>query len=69
MDHDLDDLLESGERLRVSAAWLRHSLEGYVNTSLWHGNPNVFFFEVDDGEVYAIERDAPSLCVERLRAR
>jgi hypothetical protein len=31
---------------------------------VWQGNPNVFSLEADDGEVYAIERDDPSLRVE-----
>ncbi len=53
MDDDLDDLLESGEQLRVSIAWLRQPIEGHVNTSLWRGDPNVFFFEADDGRVCA----------------
>jgi hypothetical protein len=68
MDDDLDDLLESGERLRVSATWLREPIEGHVNTSLWRGDPNVFFFEADDGEVYALDRTDPSLRVELVVA-
>ncbi len=34
MDDDLDDLLESGEQLRVSAAWLPQPIEGHLNTAL-----------------------------------
>lgn len=68
MEDELDDLLESGRRLRVSTSWLQRQLEGYVNTSLWRGDPGVFFFETDDGEVYAIERDDPSLRVELATA-
>ena len=68
MDDELEDLLESGERLRVSAAWLPQPIEGHLNTSLWRGNPGVFFFEADDGQVYAIERNDPILCVERASA-
>jgi hypothetical protein len=51
MDDQLDDLLESEERLHVWTAWLGRTLEGTVNTSLWRGDPHVFFFETDDGEV------------------
>jgi hypothetical protein len=69
MDDELDELLESGQRLRVSVAWLPQPLEGHVNTSLWRGDPHMFFFEADDGEVYAIERNDPSLSVELVRAR
>ena len=68
MDDQLDDLLESEERLRVWTAWLNRTLEGTVNTSLWRGDPHVFFFETDDGEVYAIERNDPSLRVELVSA-
>jgi hypothetical protein len=64
MDDQLDDLLESERRLRVCTMWLAQPLEGYVNTSLWRGDPDVFFFEADDGEVYEIERNDPSLRVE-----
>ena len=64
MDDDLDTLIESERRLRVYTAWLGRTLEGAVNTSLWRGHPDVFFFETDDGEVYAIERNDPSLRVE-----
>jgi hypothetical protein len=42
--------------------------KGTVNTSLWRGDPHVFFFETDDGEVYAIERHDPSLRVELVSA-
>ena len=65
---DLDDLLESEQRLRVWTAWLGRTLEGTVNTSLWRGDLNTFFFETDDGEVYAIERSDPTLCVELVSA-
>ena len=68
MDEELDDLLESEERLRVYTAWLGRALEGTVNTALWRGDPDVFFFETADGEVYAIERDDPSLRVELASA-
>ena len=68
MDEELDDLLESDERLRVYAAWLGCTLEGTVNIALWRGDPNVFFFETDDGEVYAIERSDPTLRVELASA-
>jgi hypothetical protein len=63
MDERRDELLESDRRLRVSAAWLAQPIEGYVNGRLWRGDPNVFFLETDDGEVYAIERTDPSLQV------
>jgi hypothetical protein len=68
MDEDLDDLLESGGRLRVSAAWLREPIEGYVEHCLWWGDPNVFFFQTDDGEVYVLQRTDPSLRVELVAA-
>ena len=68
MDDDLDGLPESERRLRVYAAWLGRTLEGTVNTSLWRGDPDVFFFETDDGEVYALERNDPSLRVELVSA-
>jgi hypothetical protein len=68
MDDELDEVLESERRLRICTSWLGRPLEGYVNTSLWRGDPTVFFFETDDGEVYAIERDDPSLCVELVMA-
>jgi hypothetical protein len=68
MDEDLDDLLESEERLRISAAWLKQPIEGYINSQLWRGDPDVFFLEADDGEVYAIERNDPSLRVELVSA-
>jgi hypothetical protein len=64
MDEERDNLLESDERLRIYAAWLGRMLEGTVNTTLWRGDPNVFYFETDDGEVYAIERNDPSLRLE-----
>ena len=69
MEDELDEVLESERRLRVSTSWLGRPLEGYVNTSLWRGDPAVFFFETDDGEVYAIERDDPSLRVELVTVR
>jgi hypothetical protein len=65
---DLDDLLESEQRLRVSAAWLARPIEGYINGQLWRGDPDVFFLEADDGEVYALERTDPSLRVELVAA-
>ena len=68
MDEELDDLLESEERLRVYTAWLGRTLEVPVNATLWRGDPDVFFFETDDGEVYAIERSDPSLRVELVSA-
>jgi hypothetical protein len=68
MDEELDDLLESGRRLRVSAAWLAQPIEGYINRQLWRGDPNVFFLEADDGEVYALERIDPTLRVELVGA-
>jgi hypothetical protein len=64
MDEELDNLLESDERLRIYTAWLGRMLEGTVNTALWRGDPNVFYFETDDGEVYAIERHDASLRLE-----
>jgi hypothetical protein len=64
MDDYLDTLIESEQRLRVCTAWLGRTLEGSVNTSLWRGRPDVFFFETDDGEVYALERGDPSLRIE-----
>jgi hypothetical protein len=64
VDEELDDLLESEERLRVFAAWLRQPIEGYITSQLWRGDPDVFFLEADDGEVYAIERNDPSLHIE-----
>jgi hypothetical protein len=67
MDEELDDLLESEERLRVSVAWLTRPIEGYITSRLWRGAPDVFFLEADDGEVYAIERNDPSLRVELVR--
>jgi hypothetical protein len=68
MQDYLDDLIASEQRLRICTAWLGRWLEGYVNTSLWRGDPDIFFFETDDGEVYAIERDDPSLRVELVTA-
>jgi hypothetical protein len=68
MDDDLDDLLESEGRLRVWTAWLPQPIEGYVNGQLWRGDPNVIYFETDDGEVYALERTDPSLLVELATA-
>jgi hypothetical protein len=68
MDEQLDDLLESEQRLRVSAAWLPRPIEGYINGQLWRGDPDVFFLEADDGEVYALERTDPSLRVELVGA-
>jgi hypothetical protein len=68
-EDDLDNPLESGERLRVSAAWLPQPIEGQVNTSLWRGDPAVFFFEADDGQVYVIERNDPGLRVELVDAQ
>jgi hypothetical protein len=62
--NELDELLESDARLRVSAAWLRAPVEGFVNGQLWRGDEDVFFLEADDGEVYALERSDPSLHVE-----
>jgi hypothetical protein len=50
MDDELDELLESEERLRVWTAWLGRTLEGTVNTALWRGDSSVFFFETDDAE-------------------
>ena len=67
MNDELDELLESDARLRVSAAWLPRPIEGSGNGQRWRGDPDVFFFETDDGEVYAIERNDPSLCVELVR--
>ena len=69
MDDDLDELLESDERLRVFAAWLPHPIEGCINAQLWRGDPDVFFLEADDGEVYALERADPSLRVQRVSVR
>jgi hypothetical protein len=68
MNDELDALLESDARLRISAAWLPTSVEGYVNGQLWRGDEDVFFLEADDGEVYAIERNDPSLHVELVSA-
>jgi hypothetical protein len=61
-------LLASEERLRVFAACLKQPIEGYIASQLWRGDPNVFFLEADDGAVYTIERNDPSLCVELVRA-
>jgi hypothetical protein len=52
----------------VFVAWLAQPIEGYVNSRLWRGDPDVFFLEADDGEVYALERTDPSLRVEQVRA-
>lgn len=52
----------------MSVAWLAQPIEGSITTSLWWGEPDVFFFETDDGEVYAIERNDPSLQVELVAA-
>jgi hypothetical protein len=68
MDQELDNLLESEERLRVSVAWLTQPIEGYINSQLWRGDPDVFYLKADDGEVYAIERNDPSLRVELVSA-
>jgi len=68
MDDELADLLESEQRLRVFAAWLPQPLEGHVNTSLWRGDPDVLFFEGDDGEVYALDGADPRLRVELVDA-
>jgi hypothetical protein len=63
MDEAIEDLIESGQRLRVHATWLAAPIEGHVDTRLWHADPYTFFLETDDGEVYAIERTDPSLQV------
>ena len=68
MNELLDDLLESERRLRIAAAWLREPIEGRVTYQIWQSDPNVFFLEADDGEVYALERSDPTLCVELVRA-
>jgi hypothetical protein len=47
---------------------LGSSIEGYITSQLWRGDPDVFFLEADDGEVYAIERNDPSLRVELVSA-
>jgi hypothetical protein len=54
-------LIESGRRLRVSAAWLDDALEGYVNDRIWRADPETFFLETDDHEVYALDLTDPSL--------
>jgi hypothetical protein len=64
MHDELDELLESEARVRVSAAWLPRPIEGSVNGQLWRSDPDVFFLEADDGEVFAFERSDPSLRVE-----
>ena len=69
MNDELDDMLESQERLRVSVAWLTQPIEGRVTYQVWQSDPNIFFFETDDGEVYAIERHDPSLHVELVGLR
>jgi hypothetical protein len=68
MDAELDELLECEGRLRVSAAWLPGPVEGYVTNQVWQSDPNVFFLEADDGEVYALERSDPSLRVALVSA-
>jgi hypothetical protein len=65
---DLDELLDSEQCLRVSVAWLARPVEGYVNSWLWRGDPDLIFFEADDGEVYAINRNDLSLRVELVTA-
>jgi hypothetical protein len=39
-----------------------------VNGQLWRGDPDAFFLEADDGEVYAIECNDSSLRVELVSA-
>ena len=38
MDDTIDDLIESGQRLRVYTAWLPHGIEGNVNDRLWRAD-------------------------------
>jgi hypothetical protein len=61
---NLDELLDSEQRLRIWADWLGRSIEGTVSWQLWRGDVRMFFFEADDGEVYAFERADVSLRVE-----
>jgi hypothetical protein len=60
MDDTIDDLIESGQRLRVYTTWLPHGIEGRVNDRIWRADPHSFFPETDDHEVYALDRRDPS---------
>ena len=61
MDNTIDDLIESGQRLRVYTTWLPRGIEGHVNDRLWRADPETFFLETDDHEVYTLDRRDPSL--------
>jgi hypothetical protein len=61
MDDTIDDLIESGQRLWVYTTWLPRGIEGHVNDRLWRADPETFFLETDDHEVYTLDRRDPSL--------
>ena len=61
MDDAIDNLIESGQRLRVYTTWLPQGIEGRVNDRLWRADPHIFFLETDEHEVYALDRRDPSL--------
>jgi hypothetical protein len=61
MDEAIEDLIESGQRLRVYTTWLPRGIEGCVNDRLWRADPDTFFLETDDHEVYALDRRDPRL--------
>jgi hypothetical protein len=64
MDEAIEDLIESGARLRVYTAWLQRFIEGQVNTRIWHGDPDTFILETDTGECFYVSRTDPSLLIE-----
>jgi hypothetical protein len=68
MDDNLDDLLESRARLRISAAWLRQPVEGYVEHRLWCADADSFILEADDHVGYRFDRADTSLRVELVSA-
>ena len=61
MDDTIDDLIESGQRLRVYTAWLPRGIEGNINDRLWRADPETFFLETDDQKGYTLDRRDPSL--------
>ncbi|HEY3230382.1 MAG TPA: hypothetical protein VGJ87_14265 [Roseiflexaceae bacterium] len=64
MNEAIEDLIESGERLRVYTAWLKRFIEGHVNTRIWHGDPDTFILETNTGESFYLSRTDPSLLIE-----
>jgi len=61
MDAAIEELIESGQRLRVIADWLAQPIEGYVNDRIWRAGPDTIFFVTDDHEIFAFDLTEPSL--------